>query len=78
MSVREYVTRTLTEFNDQELELIAEYLAFLKFRARGRTKPQFDAQKLESLYAEFAAEDHFLAEAGIEDYQLSLEAEDAI
>lgn len=78
MSVREYVTRTLDEFDDQELELIAEYLAFLKFRARGRTKPQYDEKKLERLYAEFAAEDHFLAEAGMEDYQLSLNAEDSL
>ena len=76
MSVREYVTRTLAEFDDQELELIAEYLAFLKFRARGRAKPQFETSKLESLYAEFATEDHLLAEAGLEDYQLGLYAED--
>ena len=33
-SVREQVTQTIEKLSDAEIQLVAEYLSFLKFRAR--------------------------------------------
>jgi hypothetical protein len=56
---------------------VAEFVAFLKFRARIGATPMLDEAQLASLYAEFADEDRALAEEGMADYAEGLRQEDA-
>lgn len=77
MSVTEYVTQALATLNDEELQQVAEYVAFLKFRARRSRTLALDATQLAALYAEFADEDRVLAEEGMAEYHTALQAEDA-
>jgi hypothetical protein len=77
MTVKEYVTQALESLTDAELQEVAEYVAFLKFRARVALPPQLDEAQLARLYAEFADDDRRLAEEGMAEYQTGLLAEDA-
>ncbi len=76
ISTKEKVVTSLAELNDTQLQTVAEFLEFLKFRERRRVKPQFDDATLEALYAEFADEDRELAEIGLAEYAANLERED--
>ena len=73
MSLKEYVAHELGTLEEAELEKVAEYVSFLKFRAR--ISP--DEARFSSLYAEFEQEDRALAEAGMTDYSDALAQEDA-
>ena len=75
MSVKEQVTRALDTLSDAELRQVAEYVDFLKFRAR-RTMPALSDTELAALYAEFGDEDRALAEEGMAEYSEALQAED--
>jgi len=77
MSFKEQVVQELDDLSEAELRQVAEYVAFLKFRARLKTMPAFDEAQLAVLYAEFAEEDHRLAEEGMSDYADRLMKEDA-
>ncbi len=77
ISTKEQVVTSLAELNDEQLQTVAEFLEFLRFRERRKFETQFDDVKLEALYAEFADEDHELAEAGLAQYAANLEREDA-
>jgi ABC-type phosphate transport system auxiliary subunit len=77
ISTKEKVVTDLAELNDAQLQTVAEFLEFLKFRERRRVEPQFDDVELETLYAEFADEDRELAEVGLAEYAANLEREDA-
>ena len=68
MTIKEQVTKNIESLSESELHLVAEYLTFLKFRSRFQRKPSIDEDKLAALYAEFAHEDHQLAEEGMEEY----------
>ena len=74
MSVKEQVTRALDTLSDAELRHVAEYVDFLKFRAR-RTGSTLSDTELAALYAEFADEDRALAEEGMAEYSEALQAE---
>ena len=63
-------------FKRPELGRVAEFLAFLKFRARLHATPKLDETQLAALYAEFAEEDRVLAEEGMSDYAGGLHKED--
>jgi hypothetical protein len=76
MSTKEQVLEELETLNDDELEAVAEYPAFLKYRARSKASTIDEAQ-LAALYAEFAEADRELAEEGLTDYADGLQAEDA-
>jgi hypothetical protein len=78
MTVKEYVNQTLQTMSDAELAEVAEYLAFLRFRARAPSVAAFDTAKVESMYAAAAAEDRALAEQGIEVYASGLAVEDSL
>ena len=78
MTVREYLSRTLDGMSDAELTDVADYLAFLRFRARAHAAPQFDAAETSRRYAEFAKEDRDLAEEGLAEYAKDLIAEDSL
>ena len=77
ISTKEKVVTSLAELNDTQLQTVAEFLEFLKFRERRKSETQFDDVELETLYAEFADEDRELAEAGLAEYAANLEREDA-
>jgi len=76
MSIKQYVTQALETLNDEELQQVAEYVAFLKFRARRARTPTLDSAQLTALYAQFGDEDRALAEEGIAEYHTALQAED--
>ncbi len=73
MSLKEYVAHEVETLGEKELQAVAEYLSFLKFRAR----TSLDETRLSLLYSEFEQEDRELAESGIENYAHGLEQEDA-
>lgn len=73
MSLKEYVAHEVAALDEKELQAVADYVAFLKFRARTSHN---DAQ-LAALYGEFADEDKALAEAGLNEYAQDLANEDA-
>ena len=56
ISTKEKVVTGLAELNDTQLQTVAEFLEFLKFRERRKFETQFDDAELETLYAEFADE----------------------
>lgn len=76
MSLKEYVTQAIEGLNEAELTQLAEYLTFLRFRARLPVMPSVDKAQLATLYAEFGEEDRLLAEEGMEEYAIGLRAED--
>ncbi len=61
MSLKEQVARDLEGLDEAELQLVAEYVAFLKYRARTRSAAAFNEAEVAALYAEFADEDRELA-----------------
>ena len=77
MSTKERVTQQLDTMSEAELEQVAEYVAFLKFRAKHKTPPLPDESQLAALYAEFGEEDRELAEEGMSDYAEGLMREDS-
>ncbi len=76
ISTKEKVVTSLAELNDTQLQTVAEFLEFLKFRERRKSEPQIDEVELEALYTEFADEDRELAEIGLAEYSANLERED--
>jgi hypothetical protein len=76
-SVKEQVTQALHSLSEAELQQVAEYVAFLRFRARLAPVLVIDATQLATLYSEFADEDRTLAEEGREDYRIQLHAKDS-
>jgi hypothetical protein len=78
MTVREYVSQTLQSLDEAELAEVADYLAYLRFRARSHSVPAIDTGQMAALYAEAAEEDRELAEAGMADYAEGLAKEDSL
>jgi hypothetical protein len=77
ISTKEQVLSGLAELDEAQLQRVAEFLEFLKFRERRKFETQFDDARLEILYGEFADEDRELAEASLAEYVAGLEREDA-
>jgi hypothetical protein len=68
MTIKEQVTQTIENLSEFELQEVAQYLAFLKYRARLQTRTLLDKKNLAALYGEFADEDRQMAEEGVADY----------
>jgi hypothetical protein len=80
MITSEHLHREIILLNEAQRELVAQFIAFLKFQAHNFqpiiTPPSYDEAELAQRYAEFAQEDHELAESGLADYVLLLQLED--
>ena len=77
MSIKGRVIQGLDTLSEAELGQVAEFVAFLKFRARLQLMPALDEAQLATLYAVFAEEDWALAEEGLSEYMYGLCQEDA-
>lgn len=77
MTLKEQVREDLERLDEGGLREVAEFVAFLQFRARRMPPPEWDESKMAALYAEFAEEDRALAEMGMADYAAGLAREDA-
>jgi hypothetical protein len=76
MSLKEHVIQGLDTLSEAELGQVAEFVAFLKFRARLQPIPTLDEAELATLYATCAEEDRALAEEGLAEYVRGLCQED--
>lgn len=79
MSVNtEAIREDLDRLTKKQLEQVADFIAFLKFRHQHRSQPILDPTNLASLFAEFAEEDRALAQAGMSEYVVMLHQEDQL
>jgi hypothetical protein len=76
MTIKEQVTQELDSLSEADLRQVAEYVGFLKYRARVKPVRGLDETQLAMLYVEFADEDRQLAEDGMSDYAKGLMKED--
>jgi len=76
MSVKEFVYLALDNLSEPELQQVADYVAFIKFRARIGAASGLDDTQLANFYSEFAEEDRQLADAGMAEFHAGLLAED--
>jgi hypothetical protein len=60
----------------KQLQQVADFVDFLKFRSQRHHRVMPDPNQLAALFAEFAEEDRDLAEAGMGDYAVILQQED--
>ena len=76
MTAKNQISEQLGSLTESELEQLAQYLAFLKFKARSQNKRVTDEAELAALYQEASGEDQDLAEVGMTDYTQGLAKED--
>ncbi len=72
MSIKADISSVLESLSEAELQQVADYVAFLRFRARLDAQRSSDATQLAARYAEFADEDRDLAEEGLAQYNEQL------
>ncbi|HIK41595.1 hypothetical protein [Thermoleptolyngbya sp. M55_K2018_002] len=70
----ESIKQEIEQLTTEELQQVADFIAFLRFRNKRRR--MLDAEQLALLNTEFAEADRALAEAGMEDYASLLREED--
>jgi hypothetical protein len=71
----EVLKQDLDGLTDNQLQQVADFVAFLKFRSRRHHRFIHDPNQMAALFAEFAEEDRDLAEAGMGDYAVMLHQE---
>ena len=76
MSIKERISAQLEHLAEPELEEIAQYVAYLKFKTKAQKTRVPSQDELAGLYGQAADEDVELAEAGMSDYAENLMAED--
>jgi hypothetical protein len=72
----EALKQDLDRLSHNQLQQVADFIAFLKFRDRHHPRIVIDPTHLADLFTEFADEDRALAEAGMNDYAVMLHQED--
>jgi hypothetical protein len=72
----EALKQDLDLLTHNQLQQVADFIAFLKFRSQRRHQVVIDPMQLADLFTEFADEDRALAEAGMSDYAVMLNRED--
>lgn len=71
VTIKEHLTRELESLDEQQLKKIGDFIAFIKNKAF-----YLNLTDVDTLYAEFAAEDQQLAEVGMAEYANTLKKED--
>jgi hypothetical protein len=71
----EALKQDLDQLNHSQLQKVADFIDFLKFRDQ-RRRVVLDPTQLAAMFAEFAEEDRALVEAGMSDYAAMLHQED--
>jgi hypothetical protein len=69
----EALKQDLDGLTQTQLQQVADFVAFLKFRSQLHHRAIPEPNRLAALFAEFAAEDRDLAEAGMSDYIMMLQ-----
>ena len=72
----EALKQDLDRLTHNQLQQVADFIAFLKFRNQRRHRVVIDPMQLADLCTEFADEDRTFAEAGMNDYAAMLHQED--
>jgi hypothetical protein len=67
----------LDQLTSEQLQQVADFIAFLKFRDKNQRRSAIDPAQLAALMNESVEEDAALAEAGMNDYAAMLEQEEA-
>jgi hypothetical protein len=74
----EVLKQDLDRLTHSQLQQVADFVAFLKFRERRHVPIILDPAQMANLFAEFVDEDRALANAGISDYAARLQQEDRL
>lgn len=72
----EALKQDLDLLSHNQLQQVAEFVAFLKFRNHRHHRIIIDPKHLADLFTEFADEDRAIAEEGMNDYAAMLHQED--
>ncbi len=72
----EAVKQDLDRLTYNQLQQVADFIAFLKFRNRFQQRVVLDPKQLCDLFTEFADEDRAFAQEGMSDYAVMLHQED--
>ncbi|KAM3091591.1 hypothetical protein ACKFKG_25320 [Phormidesmis sp. 146-35] len=72
----EALKQDLDQLTPEQLQQVADFIAFLKFRDQRHRQAILDPKQLAALFTEFSDEDRALAEAGMNDYAAMLSQED--
>jgi hypothetical protein len=72
----EALKQDLDRLSQEQLQQVADFIAFLKFRDRHHRRLTLNPSQLATLATEFAQEDRALAEEGMSDYVAMLDRED--
>lgn len=78
MKVQERLQEEIKSLNEQQLNDLEQYIAFLKYRSRFMILRSFDNDNIFSLYRKFSKEDIKFAEEGMDDYIVGLNKEDKL
>jgi hypothetical protein len=74
----EALKQDLDQLTQDQLQQVADFIAFLKFRDRQRRRLTLNPSQLAAFATEFAQEDRALAEEGMSDYVAMLHREDQL
>jgi hypothetical protein len=72
----EALKQDLDRLSHNQLQQVADFIAFLKFRNQRHPRIIIDPKHLADLFTEFADEDRAIAEEGMNDYAVMLHQED--
>ena len=72
----ETVKQDLDRLTHNQIQQVADFIAFLKFRNQRQHRVVLDPTQLSKLFTEFADEDRAFAEEGVSDYSIMLHQED--
>jgi hypothetical protein len=72
----EALKQDLEGLTHNQIQQVADFVAFLKFRTQRHQRVILDPAQLAASFAEFSQEDRDLAEAGMSDYAAMLQQED--
>jgi hypothetical protein len=74
----EVLKQDLDLLTHKQLEQVADFVAFLKFRDSRRVPAMLDPTQIANLFAEFADQDCALANGGMSDYAAMIRQEDRL